>query len=337
LGAKERKEEGQEASSWREHGKSDLGLKKRKRAGKLWRNEHRRTPTHQHGGCTADMDLAEAEHAAIAARPRSSFTSVALAGMGKPRDLVTEWEERVKAQFKALQKFAKGCGRSLKQKHLPPPMVAIKPGREITAYHDPVRDRVWKGTFPGEAGFGQFGYYTPAGYLRRLRLSNIVFGDSVEFEGILTTKAGLSIVTSQKYIQAHPTRFIPTAEEITGYLNGLGFTHNDSLILKTEMAEGESAAVIGPTRLPASRVASLYRCNRCEPESLVEPSTTPSSSLSIPVSRLMLWERDDGVQLADTHDRNFIRAPDEAIIAIDVQPRLLPGHDFDAVKHGRPR
>jgi hypothetical protein len=79
------------------------------------------------------MDLAEAEHAAIAARPRSSFTSVALAGMGKPRDLVTEWEERVKAQFKALQKFAKGCGCSLKQKYLPPPMVAIKPGREIIA------------------------------------------------------------------------------------------------------------------------------------------------------------------------------------------------------------
>jgi tRNA-modifying protein YgfZ len=58
------------------------------------------------------------------------------------------------------------------------------------------------------------------------------------------------------------------------------------LNLKTEMAEGESAAVIGPTRLPASRVASSYRCNRSEPESLVEPSTTPSSSLSIPVSRL---------------------------------------------------
>jgi hypothetical protein len=58
------------------------------------------------------------------------------------------------------------------------------------------------------------------------------------------------------------------------------------IILKTEMAEGESAAVIGPTRLPASRVASSYRCNRCEPGSLVEPSTTPSSSLSIPVSRI---------------------------------------------------
>jgi hypothetical protein len=53
------------------------------------------------------------------------------------------------------------------------------------------------------------------------------------------------------------------------------------------MAEGESAVVIGPTRLPASRVASSYRCNRCEPGRLVEPSTTPSSSLSIPVSRLI--------------------------------------------------
>jgi hypothetical protein len=64
-------------------------------------------------------------------------------------------------------------------------------------------------------------------------------------------------------------------------------TNSAELILKTEMAESESAAVIGPTRLPASRVASPYRCNRCEPESLVEPSTTPSSSLSIPVSRLI--------------------------------------------------
>jgi hypothetical protein len=57
------------------------------------------------------------------------------------------------------------------------------------------------------------------------------------------------------------------------------------------MAESESAAVIGPTRLPASRVASSYRCNRCEPESLVEPSTTPSSSLSIPVSRFKVGKK----------------------------------------------
>jgi hypothetical protein len=58
------------------------------------------------------------------------------------------------------------------------------------------------------------------------------------------------------------------------------------LSLKTGLAEGESGTVIGPTRLPASRVASSYRCNRSEPGSLVEPGTKPSSSLSSPVSRL---------------------------------------------------
>jgi hypothetical protein len=74
------------------------------------------------------------------------------------------------------------------------------------------------------------------------------------------------------------------AEEDEGKLTAL--EHGKGINLKTEMAEGESAAVIGPTKLPASRVASSYRCNRCEPGSLVEPSTTPSSSLSISVSRI---------------------------------------------------
>jgi hypothetical protein len=202
---------------------------------------------------------------------------VAVAGVGKPRDIVTEWEERVQAQFQALQEFAQSRGCALKERHLPPALTAITPGREITAYHDQVKGRVWKATFPGEAGFGQFGYYTPAGYLRRLRLSNIIFADDVQFEGIWMRNGQPSIVTSQPYIQAHPVRFIPTEQEIADYLGQLGFTHNDSL---------------------------------------------------------MLWERDDGIQLADTHDRNFIRAPDEAILAIDVQPRLLPGHEFDAVRHG---
>jgi hypothetical protein len=135
--------------------------------------------------------------------------------------------------------------------------------------------RVWKATFPGQAGFGQFGYYTPGGYLRRLRLSNRVFGDDVEFEGIWITKGGPSIVTSQGYVQPHPSRFSPTEDEIESFLGGLGFTWD------TEQ---------------------------------------------------LLWSRGDGVELADTHDRNFIIAPDGSIRAIDVQPRLLPGFDFDAVR-----
>jgi hypothetical protein len=86
----------------------------------------------------------------------------------------------------------------------------------------------------------------------------------------------------------------------------LRFLHlrNLRLNLKTEMAEGESAAVIGPTRLPASRVASSYRCNRCELGSLVEPSTTPSSSLSIPVSRVK-WRFRGGMDRYPCKERGF--------------------------------
>jgi len=134
---------------------------------------------------------------------------------------------------------------------------------------------LWKSTFPGKAGFGPFGQFTPAGYLRRLRLSNIVFGDDVEFEGMWSRREGPSLVTSQSYIQPHPERFIPTEEEIAALLTRLGFTYNEST---------------------------------------------------------GLWERDDGVELGDAHDRNFIRAPDESIVAIDVQPRLMPGFDFAAVR-----
>ena len=106
-------------------------------------------------------------------------------------------------------------------------------------------------------------------------MSNIIFGDDVEFEGLWTRKEGPSIVTSQSYIHPHPVRFIPTEEEIAALLGGLGFTMSET------------------TRL---------------------------------------WERDDGVELADTHDRNFIRAPDECVVAIDVQPRLKPGFAFAAVR-----
>lgn len=220
------------------------------------------------------MDLAEAEQAALSGRPKTARAGLGVANVGQPRDPVTEWEERVAAQFKGLQRFAKSSGCALTEADLPPVLRGATPGREITAYLHAAQRRVWKATFPGESGFGQFGYYTPAGYLRRLRLSNRIFGDDVHFEGIWKRPGGLSIVTSQPFIQPHPVRFIPTEDEIHGLLHALGFAYNDTL---------------------------------------------------------MLWERSDGVQLADTHDRNFIRAPDETIIAIDVQPRLLPGHDFEAV------
>ena len=95
------------------------------------------------------------------------------------------------------------------------------------------------------------------------------------FEGVLQRREGLSLVTSQSYIQPHPVRFIPTEKEIAAMLRGMGFSYDES---------------------PA------------------------------------LWIRGDGVQLGAPHDRNLIRAPDESIIAIDVQPRLLPGYGETGVR-----
>lgn len=197
-----------------------------------------------------------------------------LANVGQPRDSVAEWEERVAAQFEALEEFAKSCGRALSDADLPPVFKGATPGREVTAYLHRTGSRVWKATFPGQSGFGPFGFYTPAGYFRRLRLSNRIFGDDVRFEGLWRRPGGPSIVTSQRYIQPHPHRFIPSEEVIADLLEGFGF------------ARGESSSI---------------------------------------------WNRGDGVELGDVHNRNFIRAPDETVVAIDVQPRLLPGHEFDAV------
>ncbi len=152
------------------------------------------------------MELAEAERAALTRRPTSSRSSMGVANVGEPRDPVTAWEERAREQFLALQRFARQSGCLLKQAHLPPLLPGATPGREVTVYYDAPANRVWKATFPGESGFGQFGYNTPGGYLRRLRLSNRIFGDDVAFEGIWRRKNGLSIITSQRY--ANPIRSV---------------------------------------------------------------------------------------------------------------------------------
>jgi hypothetical protein len=146
---------------------------------------------------------------------------------------------------------------------------------EVSIYQHSGSKRIWKATFPGKAGCGPFGFYTPAGYLRRMRLTNLVFGDDVRFEGVLTRREGPGIVISQPYIQPHPERFIPTSGEIADCLTALGFTVSE---------EGGE------------------------------------------------WVRDDGVILGDAHDRNFIRAPDDKLYAIDVQTKLREGFAWEGVR-----
>ncbi|MDB6075780.1 MAG: hypothetical protein JWO89_3420, partial [Verrucomicrobiaceae bacterium] len=197
------------------------------------------------------------------------------ANVDQPRYQVTEWEERVAAQFADLKAWGISCGCLLRTANLPPPFTSCAPGREVSVYQEARSQRVWKATFPNQAGCGPFGFFTPAGYLRRLRLTNRIFCDDVRFEGVWVRKLGVSLVTSQSYIQPHTERFIPTEAEISSFLEQLGFHWEDT-----------SAA----------------------------------------------WEREDGVVLGDTHDRNFIRAPDGLLYAIDVQARMKSGFDWEAVR-----
>lgn len=196
-----------------------------------------------------------------------------MANVRKSRDPVEEWEFRVAAQFEALRAWSESLGILLTPKGLPRRRFGA-PGQEHEIFHRPGDPRLWKVTFPNQTGFGPSGFFTPLGYLRRLRISNHIFGDDVEFEGILTRPEGLSIVTSQSYVLPHPGRSIPTEEEIAEFLTSLRFAVSED--------SGD-------------------------------------------------WERSDGVRLRDTHDRNFIRAADESIIAIDVQPELQAGFDADQI------
>ncbi|MEO0416467.1 MAG: hypothetical protein AAF226_16100 [Verrucomicrobiota bacterium] len=221
------------------------------------------------------MGLDEAEAAAVTDRPGTSETILGMANVGPPRDPVEEWERRVRWQFGNLRSFAEDTGIILGRADIPDPLPGYKPGMEVECYLQEAHLRVWKATFPGQSGFGPAGYSTPFGYLRRLRLSNVIFGDDVQFEGIWPRKDGPSIVTSQTYILPDPLSGIPTEVEVETYMQSLKFNW--------------SASDNG-------------------------------------------WKRErDGVLVQDCHPRNYIKTIDDEVIAIDVQPKLLPDFAFENV------
>ncbi|WP_411847762.1 hypothetical protein AAFN60_18420 [Roseibacillus persicicus] len=142
--------------------------------------------------------------------------------MEKSRDPAQRWEFFVQCQFQALKVFSRRNNCLLTSAAMPKNNFG-KGGMEHEIFHHPQQDRFWKATSPNLAGFGPSGYFTPGGYLRRLRLSNLIFNDDVRFEGVLERPSGASIVTSQQAVHPHPERFVPTQEEISGLLTSLGF------------------------------------------------------------------------------------------------------------------
>ena len=176
------------------------------------------------------MELAAAESAAIEGGREIARAVLAMADVEKSWNSAEKWEHIVKCQFQALKKLRKANGCLLNASQLPKNNFPAKGGMEQLHLSPRRTNRIWKTTFPNLAGFGPSGYFTPAGYLRRLRLSNLIFGDDVCFEGILEQDEGPSVVTSQTFIQPHPERFIPTEEEIASLLEGLGFYQRGSTL-----------------------------------------------------------------------------------------------------------
>ena len=130
------------------------------------------------------MELAEAERAAVEEGRRLARAGSRVADVDEPQDPVEAWEFHVRCQFRGLLRWARRKGCLLRLRDLPERDFGPG-GREHIIYHDVVHGRFWKVTFPNTSGIGPSGFFTPAGYLNRLRLSNRIFGDDVRFEGIL--------------------------------------------------------------------------------------------------------------------------------------------------------
>ncbi|MEM7697355.1 MAG: hypothetical protein AAF236_03000 [Verrucomicrobiota bacterium] len=145
--------------------------------------------------------------------------------MDSPRSAAEKWEFQLREQYRNLVCFARehDCFREGRLRDL---VQEAHAGMEHITFRQPGSGRIWKSTFPDQAGFGPAGYSTPIGYFRRLRLSNRVFGDDVCFEGIWRRDEGLSILTSQRYILPHPEHGMPSNKEIQEWMESLGFSWN---------------------------------------------------------------------------------------------------------------
>lgn len=59
----------------------------------------------------------------------------------------------------------------------------------------------------------------PLEYLERWEAQNLLFGDTADFEGVMETPSGLSLVVSQRWI----TGDVPTEDEIDNLMWSAGF------------------------------------------------------------------------------------------------------------------
>jgi len=103
----------------------------------------------------------------------------------------------------------------------------IGSGAEHRVYYDRNLNVAIKGTRTnafGHSVYAEWRQATPGEYLRRLAWCNLLFGDDFRIIGVAyDDELQIEIVCSQPWIEAHPKRSVPFANEIEKYFRDFGF------------------------------------------------------------------------------------------------------------------
>ncbi len=129
-------------------------------------------------------------------------------------------ESQRKKQFQSLAAWAKILGKLIAADRYQTPFAL---GAEHRVFYNDERHCAIKITNTGRCGVaypnGEPDSALPLEYLERWLLQNQIFGDSAEWEGVIDSPAGFSLVMSQPWI----TGDVPTEESIAHFMQAAGF------------------------------------------------------------------------------------------------------------------
>lgn len=137
-------------------------------------------------------------------------------------------------------------------------------GAEHETYFDPVDGVAVKLTHDGRFGHclrDEGAVATPFDYLQRLAWHNELFGDDIVLHGLLENTAGIRLVTSQSWIESHPSKLSPTQAEIDIFLSEFGFQRSPLYPNGFIYFNRETGLVIGdaqPTNLLLDREGVIH-------------------------------------------------------------------------------
>ena len=135
-------------------------------------------------------------------------------------------------EWQALEEFARSRGLIIADEWLYDSMIPRKGGNEHETYTDlAMLGWRFKVTAPNLALFSgrqRYPEVNPLSYFESWRLANFVFGDAVEFVGMIPTNEGYRLIIRQPEVKAaDPDNPHPTKPEINAWLRTMGFEYDE--------------------------------------------------------------------------------------------------------------